>query len=67
MPIDIEDSVFGDTKWVAIRSRGSDWSWLTTDEAADLGKTLSERYGPEEKVATSVYSGKRIYGWRHNL
>lgn len=41
----VEEHVHGDTVWVAIRARGAEWSWLTTDEAARLGREWAERYG----------------------
>lgn len=32
-------------RWVRIRARGADWSWLTPDEAVAVGRHLIERYG----------------------
>ena len=43
-PLAVEEHVHGDTVWVAVRSRGADWSWLTPDEAVQLGRTLIEKY-----------------------
>ena len=40
----VEEHVHGDTVWVALRSRGADWSWMTPDEAVTLGRTLIEKY-----------------------
>jgi hypothetical protein len=41
----VEEHVHGDTRWVAIRARGAEWSWLTPEEAADLGRQWMEKYG----------------------
>jgi hypothetical protein len=41
----VEEHVHGDTKWVAIRARGAEWSWLTPQEAARLGREWVEKYG----------------------
>jgi len=32
-------------RWVALRARGADWSWLTPKEAAELAREWKERYG----------------------
>ena len=38
-PYWVEERVIdGDTTWVAVRARGSEWSWLTPAEAARLGQ-----------------------------
>jgi hypothetical protein len=41
----VEEHIHGDTRWVAIRARGAEWSWLTPQEAADLGRQWVEQYG----------------------
>jgi hypothetical protein len=43
--IAVEEHVHGDTVWVAVRARGAEWSWLTRDEAARLGKQWAAQYG----------------------
>ena len=43
-PIAVEEHVHGQTVWVALRARGADWSWLTPDEAVELGRTWIEKY-----------------------
>jgi hypothetical protein len=43
-PLAVEEHVHGETVWVAVRSRGADWSWLTPDEAVELGRAWIERY-----------------------
>jgi hypothetical protein len=45
-PYSVEERVIdGDTTWVAVRARGSEWSWLTPAEAARLGQQWVRRYG----------------------
>ena len=45
-PFQVEERlVEGETRWVAIRARGAEWSYVTTDEAADLGRQWVERFG----------------------
>jgi hypothetical protein len=41
----VQERVVGDVRWIAVRARGADWSWLTPDEAAKLGRDWGERYG----------------------
>jgi hypothetical protein len=41
----VEEHLHGDTRWVAIRARGAEWSWLTPEEAAELGRQWVEEYG----------------------
>jgi hypothetical protein len=33
------------TRWIAIRARGADWSYLTPVETADLGRQWVEQFG----------------------
>lgn len=40
-----ERLVQGETRWVAIRARGAEWSWLTPEEAATIGREWVEKYG----------------------
>ena len=35
----------GETRWVAIRARGAEWSWLTVEEAVAIGRAWVEKYG----------------------
>jgi hypothetical protein len=45
-PFSVEERVIdGETRWVAIRARGAEWSWLTPAEAAHLGLQWVRRYG----------------------
>jgi hypothetical protein len=44
-PYEVEQRLVGEeTRWIAIRARGAEWSFLTPDEAADLGRQLVERF-----------------------
>jgi hypothetical protein len=43
-PFAVEEHVHGETIWIALRSRGADWSWLTRDEAVQLGREWIEKY-----------------------
>ncbi len=45
-PLAVEEHVHGETVWVALRSRGADWSWLTRDEAVQLGREWIDKYAP---------------------
>ena len=47
----VEEHVHGETVWVAVRSRGADWSWLTTDEAVRLGREWIEKYSAVPQAA----------------
>jgi hypothetical protein len=51
----VEEHVHGDTVWVAIRARGAEWSWLTPQEAARLGREWVERYGATERHHTTPH------------
>lgn len=42
--VNVQERVVGDVRWVAIRARGADWSWLTPQEAAELAREWRERY-----------------------
>lgn len=43
--VSIRERVVGDVRWVAVRARGADWSWFTPEEAAELARDWSKRYG----------------------
>jgi hypothetical protein len=45
-PLAVEEHVHGETVWVAVRSRGADWSWLTPEEAVQLGRDWIAKYSP---------------------
>jgi hypothetical protein len=48
-PYSVEErEVHGETRWVAIRARGSEWSWLTPEEALAIGRRWVEQYGGSE-------------------
>jgi hypothetical protein len=45
-PYQVEQRLVGDeTRWVAIRARGAEWSYLTPVEAANLGRQWLEQFG----------------------
>ena len=44
-PFQVEERLVGETRWIAIRARGAEWSYLTTQEAVDLGRNWVERFG----------------------
>ncbi|HVY16140.1 MAG TPA: hypothetical protein VHB27_13025 [Rhodopila sp.] len=44
-PFAVEEHVHGETTWIAVRSRGAEWSWLTPEEAVRLGREWIEKYG----------------------
>jgi hypothetical protein len=50
-PLAVEEHVHGETLWVAVRSRGADWSWLTPDEAVELGRSWIEKYSRTTQAA----------------
>lgn len=53
-PVKVEEHVHGGTVWVAIRARGAEWSWLTQEEAARLGREWAARYGSVEPERTPL-------------
>ncbi len=50
-PLSVEEHVHGEIVWVALRARGADWSWLTPDEAVQLGREWIEKYSPVPQAA----------------
>jgi hypothetical protein len=58
-PFSVEEHVHGDTVWVAVRARGADWSWLTQEEAARLGRHWAEKYGTTASQAR-ISAGERL-------
>jgi hypothetical protein len=43
--VSIEEHIHGDTRWVAIRARGAEWSWLTPTDALVLAQHWVATYG----------------------
>jgi hypothetical protein len=39
-----EERMYGETTWVALRARGSEWSLLSPDEAIEVARAWIERY-----------------------
>jgi hypothetical protein len=54
----VEEHVHGDTRWVAVRARGAEWSWLTPEDALLLARHWMAAYGAEA-TATESPSGRR--------
>ena len=44
-PVSVEEHMHGDTRWVALRARGAEWSWLTRDDALRLARHWMASYG----------------------
>jgi hypothetical protein len=42
--VNVQERVVGGVRWIAIRARGAEWSWLTPQEAAELAREWRERY-----------------------
>jgi hypothetical protein len=36
--VSVEEHIYEDTQWVAIRARGAEWSWLTPTDALVLAR-----------------------------
>lgn len=53
-----ERLVHGETRWVAIRARGAEWSWLTPDEAAAIGREWVEKYGDGAQSAPHLMAAE---------
>jgi hypothetical protein len=49
-PYIVAEHIHGDTRWVAIRARGAEWSWLTPQEAVAIGHDWVIRYGSTAKA-----------------
>jgi hypothetical protein len=43
--VSVEEHMHGDTRWVAVRARGAEWSWLTPDDALLLARHWMATYG----------------------
>jgi hypothetical protein len=52
--------VAGDTVWVAIRARGAEWSWLTPEEAAQIGQQWVERYGKRHGRSAAARAPRKL-------
>jgi hypothetical protein len=58
-PYSVEERlVHGETRWVAIRARGAEWSWLTPEEAAAIGREWVERYGGTAHAAPHLVAAE---------
>jgi len=54
----IEEHEHGGTVWIAIRARGAEWSWLTREEAAQVGHDLIERYAKGQPCPAPVMAAE---------
>ena len=55
VPYSIEERVLpGDTRWVALRARGAEWSWLTPEEAVAVGRMLLAKYDRADTAAQDL-------------
>jgi hypothetical protein len=55
----VEEHVHGETRWVAVRARGAEWSWLTPEDALLLAKHWMATYGAATNAAaTEATSGR---------
>ena len=43
--VSTEEHIHGNTRWVAIRARGAEWSWLTPTDALVLAQHWMATYG----------------------
>ena len=43
--VNVQERVVGGVRWIAIRARGAEWSWLTPQEVVELAREWKERYG----------------------
>ena len=57
--VSIEEHIHGDTRWVAIRARGAEWSWLTLTDALILAQHWMATYGATATAkAAEMVSGR---------
>jgi hypothetical protein len=58
-PYSVEERlVQGETRWVAIRARGAEWSWLTPEEAAAIGRQWVAKYGGGSDAAPQLVAAE---------
>jgi hypothetical protein len=50
----VEEHLHGGTRWVAVRARGAEWSWLTQDDAMQLAQHWMTTYGPKPETPATV-------------
>ncbi len=43
--VSVEEHGLGTTRWVAIRARGAEWSWLTPEDALLIAQHSLATYG----------------------
>ena len=47
----VEEHLHGGTRWVAVRARGAEWSWLTQDDALRIALHWMAAYGTPAAAA----------------
>jgi hypothetical protein len=52
-----ERKVHSETRWIAIRARGAEWSRLTPEEAAVVGRKWVEQYGGSVEPPRMIAAG----------
>jgi hypothetical protein len=57
-PVSVEEHVHGDTRWVAVRARGAEWSWLTPDDALLLARYWMATYGATAQATAKPVSSR---------
>jgi hypothetical protein len=55
----VEEHLHGDTKWVAVRARGAEWSWLTPGDALLLARHWMATYGSPADPASAQTASAR--------
>ena len=55
--VSVEEHLHGDTKWVAVRARRAEWSWLTQDDAILLARYWMATYGAPTNPQTASSRG----------
>ena len=55
--VDIQERVVGDVRWIAIRARGAEWSWLTPQEAVELAREWKRKRRGRDLLTVAVRRG----------
>jgi hypothetical protein len=50
----VEEHLHGGTRWVAVRARGAEWSWLTPADAIQLAQHWMKTYGLKPETPQTV-------------
>ena len=52
--VTVEEHLHGGTRWVAVRARGAEWSWLTQGDAIHLAQHWMKTYGLKPETPQTV-------------